>query len=338
MRPKTFFTARFFVLLSLLFCAASLTQAYTLVLKNGRHMQVGDNIVVSGRTVICEMGNDITMSFQLASIDIPATERANRELPGSFLKRTSQAAPTMAPSESQPTTKPMSSVTNRDLEKYRRRRLESEKAYEARRKQLGLPSREALRSTVAEDTERSREAPVDRLSRVQAQEQYWRGRASDLRSDINATDAQINYLQARLGEMPTNASSFSTLSTYPFGGTYPYGVRSRVSPNLGPVFLPGPHITPQIGPVISQRRYPNNRSRFPIGGYGRRSRYETWPIYETWPVFGVPSSQNTDDVQYQTMVEQLEQLRLQRVRLQSMWRDLEDEARRAGAYPGWLRP
>jgi hypothetical protein len=28
---------------------------------------------------------------------------------------------------------------------------------------------------------------------------------------------------------------------------------------------------------------------------------------------------------------------LQRVTLQSHWRDLEDEARKAGAYPGWLR-
>lgn len=37
------------------------------------------------------------------------------------------------------------------------------------------------------------------------------------------------------------------------------------------------------------------------------------------------------------LIAELDQLNLQKVTLQSHWRDLEEEARRAGAYPGWLR-
>jgi len=35
---------------------------------------------------------------------------------------------------------------------------------------------------------------------------------------------------------------------------------------------------------------------------------------------------------------QLNDLLSQRAGMQARWRDLEEEARRAGAYPGWLRP
>ncbi len=35
---------------------------------------------------------------------------------------------------------------------------------------------------------------------------------------------------------------------------------------------------------------------------------------------------------------QLDDLLLQHAGLQARWRDFEEEASRAGAYPGWLRP
>jgi hypothetical protein len=335
MHTRTSFTARCCMLVAVLFCTASLAEAYTLVLKSGRRLQVGDNIVVSGPSVICDMGNDISMSFQLATIDIPATERANHELPGTFLKRSRQSPITT--SDEQATTRSKSSITNSDLERYRRRRVASEKAYEARRKELGLPSPVESR-TIAANAARTVEVSPVQPSPEQTQEQYWRGRASQLRSEISATDAQINYLQGRLSEMPTDsvAGIVSTYPTFPYGpySNYPYGSRTRVSPNIGPVFTPGPHIIPQIGPVITQQPYPYYRNRYPWGGiFGRRSPFENWPIL-TAPY----STQNPNEASYQAMIQQLEQLRLQRVKLQSLWRDLEEEARRAGAYPGWLRP
>jgi hypothetical protein len=39
-----------------------------------------------------------------------------------------------------------------------------------------------------------------------------------------------------------------------------------------------------------------------------------------------------------TLVQRLRELELERAGLQARWRVLEDEARRAGASPGWLRP
>ncbi|HJX91038.1 MAG TPA: hypothetical protein VJ372_11110 [Pyrinomonadaceae bacterium] len=39
----------------------------------------------------------------------------------------------------------------------------------------------------------------------------------------------------------------------------------------------------------------------------------------------------------QELLSELDQLLAQRAGLQARWRDLEDEARRSGAYPGWLR-
>jgi hypothetical protein len=38
------------------------------------------------------------------------------------------------------------------------------------------------------------------------------------------------------------------------------------------------------------------------------------------------------------LITQLDDLLGKRAALQARWRDLEEEARRAGAYPGWLRP
>jgi hypothetical protein len=38
-----------------------------------------------------------------------------------------------------------------------------------------------------------------------------------------------------------------------------------------------------------------------------------------------------------SLMTELNQLLTQRAGLQGRWRELEDEARRSGAYPGWLR-
>jgi hypothetical protein len=39
-----------------------------------------------------------------------------------------------------------------------------------------------------------------------------------------------------------------------------------------------------------------------------------------------------------TLTNQLNELMMQRAALGVRWKELEEEARRAGAYPGWLRP
>ena len=75
-------------------------------------------------------------------IDIAATERANREAPGGFFKHSPQ--PVIASPEP-PVQRASRTLTNRDLEPIRQRRIESEKGYEKRRIELGLPTIEDTR-------------------------------------------------------------------------------------------------------------------------------------------------------------------------------------------------
>ena len=93
-------------------------------------------------------------------------------------------------------------ITNADLEKYRRERLKSDPDDEGERKRLGLPSR------VEEQQARERRAAeigelAARIREQQAEaENYWQTQAFELRSEIAAVEAEIRYVRARIGEIP----------------------------------------------------------------------------------------------------------------------------------------
>ena len=254
MRSKISFS-RVLSLSVLVLFAASQAVGYTLVLRSGRRLQVSDNVIVSGQSVVCEMGNDVNLSFQLAAVDIAATERANHEAPGTFLRKGTKASvvkPTVlggAPARP--------SVTNADLEVFRRRRIASEQAYEAQRKKLGLPSAEELRLRSNEQAEEASRTSQSLLARQETQEEYWRGRSSSLRSEISANEAQIQYLEDRLNELPNSGTNnFSGVSSFPVV------IGSRT--NVGPVFFPGPHVIPQVAPIYNPRIIGGGRSRVRI--------------------------------------------------------------------------
>src|SRR5947209_168222 len=61
--------------------------AYTIVLKDGRQIKIPDNFVVTETTLTYEVAQDITVTIQMATVNIPATERANNEPSGSLLQR-----------------------------------------------------------------------------------------------------------------------------------------------------------------------------------------------------------------------------------------------------------
>jgi hypothetical protein len=94
-------------------------------------------------------------------------------------------------------------VTNADLEKYRRERLKKDPDDERERARLGLPSREAEKQA----RERQAAEIAEIAARIRAQqieaEDYWREQAFALRSDIAAVEAEINYVRARIGEIPS---------------------------------------------------------------------------------------------------------------------------------------
>ena len=112
---------------------------------------------VTSMTLTYEAAPGFWITLQMAAVDIPATERANNEVPGSLLARASKEKEARATSESRSQAreyKASHSVTNRDLESFRRVRLESERAYEQRLKEQGLPPLAVLRAQAAAEATR----------------------------------------------------------------------------------------------------------------------------------------------------------------------------------------
>src|SRR5437660_5629813 len=110
--------------------------AYTLVLRDGRRMEIPDEFTLTRTTLTYELSPGFNRTMLVTLIDVAATERANNEAPGSFFKHKE-----VAPAPVTPTVGPaVRTLTNMDLAAVRQRRIESEQAYEARRKELGLPT------------------------------------------------------------------------------------------------------------------------------------------------------------------------------------------------------
>lgn len=300
---------------------ASIANAYTIVLRDGRRVEIPNQFSVTDSTLTYEVGSGIQITIQLASINIAATEWTNGEQPGSFLRRGSAAPQQVDPATSKRSAAGRS-ITNKDLETYRQKRIQSEIAYEKRRRELGLPSAAEGRRESAAIVERTREQLSNVRSQEQAAEEYWRGRASSLRTEIAANQAQIDFVRRKIDEIPLTPSlgGFSTVS--PFG-----------APVLN---FPFQNLATQNVFSTSQnfnwgRRYPygNNRGRF------NRGRFSP---FNGNNVMAYPFQ--TPDYSYERaeLVNQLNELEMTRTGFIVRWRELEEEARRAGAYPGWLRP
>jgi hypothetical protein len=202
---KGFFVAVFLVL------TVSAVNAYTVVLRDGRRVEIPNEFTVTNSTLTYDVGNGVQVTIQLNTVDVAATERANGEARGSLLNKAN--APSV---QSAPQTRPAPaerSITNADLEKYRKARVENEKAYEERRQELGLPSMEDRQREVAASQDRT----VEQVRNMRAQEEaYWRSRSEALRAEMAANEAQFGSRQ-RPEEMQW---SYSSLGGFP--GFFPF--------------------------------------------------------------------------------------------------------------------
>ncbi len=368
-RPKIYLRARgesgfplklrralFSLILALMLPAAA--SAYTLILKGGRQIEIPDQFIVTETTLTYEAAPSINVTVQIASIDIAATERANHEPPGSLLRRVTERQNTST-SQSGVRTTARRTLTNSDLERARRAREESEARYEARRRELGLPSLEEARQRDAEETRRARER-ADVLEEQQARDEaYWRARAEELRERLAELEAQINYLYAHLPETPDTfvSNSYTVFTTIapvvPFGRA-PFGRTGLFHPSgFGRVGAPSViQSTPsiigraQIGGGSSRVQVLVNPTRRNFGGtfgepaFGRRvfGGPIVSPLFPSFPatVVTVPNA-NQFYYERDAMLSELHELEAERAGLMARWRVLEDEARRAGVPPGWLR-
>jgi hypothetical protein len=180
---KIFFAALLLVL------TISAVNAYTVVMRDGRRVEIPNDFNVTDSTLTYQVSNGFQITIQLNTVDIAATERANGDAQGSFLRRGN--AP-VEPASQVRRVGSERSITNADLEKYRRARVEGEREYEDRARDLGLPSMEDRRREVAAIEDRT----VEQVRSMRAQEEaYWRSRAEALRAEMAAKELQFGTLR-----------------------------------------------------------------------------------------------------------------------------------------------
>ena len=335
--------ARIVSALALACLLAATASAYTVVMKGGRRIEIPSNFVVTAATVTYEVSAGIQITLNLAAIDVAATEKANHESAGSFLRRITTESNVLSRQESSGRSA-THTITNRDLESSSRRRQESELAYERRRKELGLPSvAESRRKAEAESALIGTELQQTGAAETEL-EGYWRARASALRTEIATVDAELNYVRRQLDEalFPSTNGSFTTLVNvvpFPSFGQFGRGPFARpVSPRPG-IFV-APQGGTQRGGRFALRGGSARGQVFPNPSGFHRVRPLASPLLAppNLTVFDSPGFATDYAYERSELVTQLNQLAATRAGLSARWRALEDEARRAGAPPGWLRP
>jgi hypothetical protein len=313
--------------------------AYTVVLLGGRRIEIPENFTVTKLTLTYEAASGINVTLLMSTIDIQATEQANREPAGSLLKRAQQRQATTNKAGA-PARRQRRELTAKDIEAGRRARQKSEAEYERRRVELGLPSLEEARRLASEETKRlSERARQSRIEEVQA-ETYWRTQATQLRAEIAALDAQINYVRARLAEIPDSpaigAYGFATVVPPRFPLRHPRTRFPAVTGNPG--FMRGNGAGVQgagflaFGGATRGQIQLQLNPGLPRRGFGRRGHLAPGIF------LGAPYSNYDYSYDRANLVSRLHELEAARAGLQARWRLLEEEARRAGAQPGWLRP
>jgi len=179
----------------LLFVLAGSTSAYSIVMRGGKRLEIPAQFNVTNTTLSYETAPGFWITLQMAAVDIPATEKANNEIPGSLMaraikQRESAGMPERTNQPRQP--KASRSITNRDLESFRQARLESERALEQTRKEQGLPPLAVMRAQAAADTKRFSEELAKQQAEAEANE-----RALQLQAQIAALNAQMTYSPVR---------------------------------------------------------------------------------------------------------------------------------------------
>ena len=366
------------VVLVLVFAVTA--SAYTLVFRSGLRTEIPDEFTITRTTLTYEISPGFQKTILLSLIDIAATERANNEPWGSFFKhreqksvdpKTSQSSQPAQPSQSPP--QAIRTVTNDDLLAIRQRRIESERAYETRRLQLGLPTVAESRRRQAEEEADLRNQLRERSFADKQEERYWRTRARELRTQIATVDNQINYVRTRINEVDEASLANRSIVTeiYPLwpnwrwsrnrrpNGQNPNGYPNGQYPNGQ--YPNGQYPNGQYPYGYPNGRYPNGypNGQYPYG-YPNQSPYPNqypygypnqYPYgYPQYP-YGYPNGQYPygypngpyDDSENSSreradLTRRMDDLLVKRAGLMAEWQALEDEARDARVPQVWLEP
>lgn len=330
-RPCSRLVAAALLLLALSIAAS----AYTIVLRDGRRMEIASEFTLTKSTLTYEIAPGVNRTVQLILVDVAATERANSAAPGSFAKHAEQKSATPAlsvPARAQRT------LTNRDLEMIQQRRIESERTYEQRRVALGLPSIEESRQRQAQEDAATRDWLREKSLAQKREESYWRERARNLRAEFSDVDAQINYLRARLSEFREFPLATNSLVT----SALPFVPLSNTSGAMPLVTNQGIFVAPRGGSaaigrgqvLINPAPQPFRGARIlsPVRGFGVATG-----SFGFAPAIG-PFEYLEGSYQRANLSERLDTLLVLRAGLAARWREFEDEARDARVPQVWLEP
>jgi hypothetical protein len=321
----------------LLFVFCAVANAYTLVMRDGRRLEIPAQFIVTPSTVTYEVSPGMQITLNILAVDIPATERVNNEPQGSFVRRGTSVSGAAQITRTAPAKR---TITNRELEPAMARRRASEIAYEKHRKEIGLPSsEESRRKAAAELTSFTNELREAR-TRQEETEAHWRERAFTLRSEIAAVDAELQYVRVQIDQ-----------PTFPYAtGAFPAAVSVSTVAGFGGIGGFGRHGGFGGGPHRPIFVAPNAGARIAFGGTITRGQVFRNPLQRPFPgnfgggvlpVGGFPflGWGQPYDYSYERsiMINRFNELSARRLALNARWRELEDEGRRAGVPPGWLR-
>ena len=247
------------VLATLVLALGVLTaNAYTIVMRDGRRLEIPDKFTVAGSTLTYKAGSDIQVTIQLNTVDVAATERANGEAAGSFLRRTSAPEP-VTNMVTQGRSRAGRSITNTELEPYRRARIEGEKEYEQLRKEQGLPSREERRREVEEIQDRTLEQVRNMRSQQEMEEAaYLRGRAEAMRLGMPANQGGIDQWRGGFDPSIYSVGGFRGFSGFEGFGFGNEGHRFR---RFGRFQISDPFTGFLSTPITPFPRFPSNFRR-----------------------------------------------------------------------------
>ena len=241
----------------LLFVLAVTTNAYSIVMRSSKRIEIPDRFNVTNLTLTYETAPGFWVTLQMSAIDIPATEKANNESPGSLLRRATQEQAT-GTTQTQTTAqaKASRSITNRDLESFERQREASERAYDEKLKEKGLPPLAVLRAQAAADADRFWQELAQKRAEAEARE-----RDAQLQAQLAALNAQLNLMQIRLNEgSGVWPDGFPIVGGIPFFDSFGHSKFNRVRFRV-PTGMP-------IGGGFASFHLP---SVFPSNFHGRRN-------------------------------------------------------------------
>ena len=178
--------------------------AYTLVMRNGALVDVGESYRLAGSNVEYRGWDGALRRVVLAEVDLAATARANGETVGAFVGRASRnvdpaGAQVAAARAEEPVT-----VTTADLEPFREERERLDAEYRARNPYVAPPAAAVPFPA----------APAPAVSNALAQ---WREQARALRLQIDAEQAQIDAIRDELAVREANPFDYGLSYRYNFG-------------------------------------------------------------------------------------------------------------------------